>query len=144
MTGLKETRQALGAEIIAGAQDFAPPTILAQSTRLSFSTRAYNVLVTNIPGPQLPLYLLGRQLEEIYPLAFLAGDRAAAIAVTSYNGVAGFGLIGDYDELSDIDVLAEGFTTSLAEYVRLADRRARRGRTSRRVPKKQALAKKGR
>ena len=78
MTGLKESKQALGAEIIAGAQDFAPPTILAQSTRLNFSTRAYNLLVTNVPGPQLPLYLLGRELDQIYPVAFLAGDRALA------------------------------------------------------------------
>ena len=81
MTGLKESKQALGAEIIAGAQEFAPPTILAQSTRLNFSTRAYNLLVTNVPGPQLPLYLLGRELDQIYPVAFLAGDRALAVAV---------------------------------------------------------------
>jgi WS/DGAT/MGAT family acyltransferase len=144
MTGLKESRQALGAELIAGAQDFAPPTILAQTTRLNFSTRAYNVLVTNIPGPQMPLYLMGREMQEIYPLAFLAGDRAVAVAAMSYNGRVGFGLIGDYDALEDIDVLAEGFTSSLAEYLKLAERRARAGRTSRRVPKKQALAKKGR
>ncbi len=144
MTGLKESRQALGAELIAGAQDFAPPTILAQTTRLNFSTRAYNVLVTNIPGPQMPLYLMGREIQEIYPLAFLAGDRAVAVAAMSYNGRVGFGLIGDYDALEDIDVLAEGFTSSLAEYLKLAERRARHGRTSRRVPKKQALAKKGR
>ncbi|HMS63401.1 MAG TPA: wax ester/triacylglycerol synthase family O-acyltransferase [Solirubrobacteraceae bacterium] len=144
MTGLKESRQALGAELIAGAQDFAPPTILAQSTRLNFSTRAYNVLVTNIPGPQVPLYLMGRELRSIYPLAFLAGDRAAAVAVMSYNGMVGFGLIGDYDALGDIDVLADGLSGSLQEYVTLAERRARRGRTSRRAPKKQALAKKGR
>ena len=124
MTGLKEDRQALGAEIIAGAQDFAPPTILAQSTRLNFSTRAYNVLVTNIPGPQQPLYLLGRQLEQIYPLAFLAGDRAAAIAVMSYNGIAGFGLIGDYDDLADIDVLADGLHR-VAGRIRQARRPAR-------------------
>jgi hypothetical protein len=62
----------------------------------------------------------------------------------SYNGFVGFGLIGDYDALEDIDVLADGFTGSLAEYLKLAARRARAGRTSRRVPKKQTLAKKGR
>ena len=144
MTGLKESRQALGAELIAGSQDFAPPTILAQTTRLNFSTRAYNVLVTNIPGPQVPLYLMGRRIEEVYPLAFLAGDRAVAVSAMSYNGRVGFGLIGDYDALEDIDVLAEGFKSSLAEYLKLAERRTRHGRTSRRVPKKQALTKKGR
>lgn len=142
MTGLKESREALGAEIIAGTQDFAPPTILARSTRLNFSTRAYNVLVTNIPGPQMPLYLLGRELHEVYPLAFLAGDRAAALAAMSYNGIVGFGLIGDYDALADIDALADGLRESLDEYAALAARRAARGRTSRRVPRKRALARK--
>ena len=126
MTGLKESKQALGAEIIAGAQEFAPPTILAQSTRLNFSTRAYNLLVTNVPGPQLPLYLLGRELDQIYPVAFLAGDRALAIAAMSYNGRVGFGLIGDYDKLADIDVVADGIGSSLAEYVELARARGKR------------------
>jgi WS/DGAT/MGAT family acyltransferase len=126
MTGLKESRMALGAEVIAGAQEFAPPTILAQSTRMNFSTRAYNVLVTNIPGPQVPLHLLGRELAEIYPLAFLAGDRALAVAVMSYNGTVGFGLIADLDKLADLDVLAEGFEETLAEYLTLTARRERR------------------
>ncbi len=126
MTGLKESKQALGAEIIAGAQEFAPPTILAQSTRLNFSTRAYNLLVTNVPGPQVPLYLLGRQLDQIFPVAFLAGDRALAVAAMSYNGRVGFGLIGDYDKLDDIDAVADGIAEGLAEYVKLARARARR------------------
>jgi WS/DGAT/MGAT family acyltransferase len=120
MAGIKESKQALGAEIIAGAQDFAPPTILAQSSRMNFSTRFYNLLVTNIPGPQFPLYLLGRELEAIYPVAFLAGDRALAVAIMSYNGRMSFGLIGDLDAMADIEVVAEGITHSLRELVRLA------------------------
>jgi diacylglycerol O-acyltransferase / wax synthase len=120
MAGIKESKQALGAELIAGAQDFAPPTILAQSSRMNFSTRFYNLLVTNIPGPQCPLYLLGRELEAMYPVAFLAGNRALAIAIMSYNGRMSFGLIGDLDAMADIDVVAEGITHSLRELVRLA------------------------
>jgi WS/DGAT/MGAT family acyltransferase len=120
MAGIKESKQALGAELIAGAQDFAPPTILAQSTRMNFSTRFYNLLVTNIPGPQVPLYLLGRELEAMYPVAFLAGDRALAIAIMSYNGRMSFGLIGDLDAMADIEVVAEGITHALRELVRLA------------------------
>jgi WS/DGAT/MGAT family acyltransferase len=120
MAGIKDSKQALGAEIIAGAQDFAPPTILAQSSRMNFSTRFYNLLVTNIPGPQFPLYLLGRELEEIFPVAFLAGDRALAIAIMSFNGGMNFGLIGDLDAMADIDVVTEGITHSLRELVRLA------------------------
>jgi WS/DGAT/MGAT family acyltransferase len=120
MAGIKDSKQALGAEIIAGAQDFAPPTILAQSSRMNFSTRFYNLLVTNIPGPQFPLYLLGRELEEIFPVAFLAGDRALAIAIMSFNGGMNFGLIGDLDAMADIDVVTEGITHSLRELVRFA------------------------
>ena len=61
MNGLKESKQAVGAEVLAGMQALAPPTILAQASRLNFSTRLFNLLVTNVPGPQFPLYLLGRR-----------------------------------------------------------------------------------
>ena len=110
----------MGAEVIAGMQDFAPPTLLAQASRLNFSSRFFNLLVTNIPGPQFPLYLLGRELRAVFPLAFLAGDRALAIAVMSYNGGVHFGLIADLDEMPDVDAVAEGIRSSLDEYVRLA------------------------
>ena len=99
MGDVKESKHAAGAEVIAGMQDFAPPTILAQASRLNFSARFYNLLVTNIPGPQFPLYVLGRRLEAVFPVAFLAGDRALAVAVMSYDGGLGFGLIADLDAL---------------------------------------------
>ena len=67
MGELKESKQAVGAEVLAGMQNFAPPTILAQASRLNFSTRLFNLVVTNVPGPQIPLYLLGRELLDIYP-----------------------------------------------------------------------------
>ena len=86
MSGLKESKQAVGAEALTRLQDFAPPTILAQASRLNFSTRAYNVLVTNVPGPQFPLYLIGRELQELVPVPFLAPERALAVAMMSYNG----------------------------------------------------------
>ena len=71
MAGLKESKQALGAEVISGLEDFAPPTLLAMASRLNFSTRLFNVIVTNVPGPQFPLYLLGREMQELVPIAFL-------------------------------------------------------------------------
>ena len=120
MRGLKDSRQALGAEVIAAAEGFAPPTILAQASRLNFSTRFYDVLVTNVPGPQVPLYVLGRRLERVFPLPFLAGDRALAVAVMSYDGGMSFGLLGDFDALPDLDALAAGLESSLAELLRLA------------------------
>ena len=120
MADVKDSRAAMGAETIAGLQDFAPPTILAQASRLNFSGRFYNTLVTNIPGPQFPLYVLGQELLSMFPVAFLAGDRALAVAAMSYNGSVDFGLIGDYDQLADIDVVAEGLRDALAELVSAA------------------------
>ena len=86
MDGLKESKQALGAEVIAGVQNFAPPTILAQASRINFSTRLFNLIVTNVPGPQFPLYVLGRELQDLFPVAFLPEDHALAVAIMSYNG----------------------------------------------------------
>ena len=77
MKGLKESKQALGAQAIAGVEDFAPPTIFARASRLHFSNRMYNLLTTNVPGPQFPLYLLGREMKELLPVAFLAPGPAA-------------------------------------------------------------------
>jgi WS/DGAT/MGAT family acyltransferase len=120
MRDVKDSKLAMGAEVIAGMQDFAPPTLLAQASRLNFSSRFFNLLVTNIPGPQFPLYLLGRELRTVHPLAFLAGDRALAVAVMSYNGGVHFGLIADLDAMPDLDAVADGIRQSVAEYVQLA------------------------
>jgi hypothetical protein len=120
MDGLKESKQALGAEVIAGVQNFAPPTILAQASRLNFSTRLFNLLVTNVPGPQFPLYVLGREMLEAYPVAFLPQHHALAIAIMSYNGQMNFGLLGDFDALPDIDAIGESIAEELATLVSLA------------------------
>jgi diacylglycerol O-acyltransferase / wax synthase len=125
MSGLKESKQALGAKAISDLQDFAPPTIFAQASRLNFSSRMYNLLVTNVPGPQFPLYVLGRRMERIFPVPFLAGSRSLAIAIMSYDGGMDFGLLGDYDAMPDLDVLAEGIEGALAELLLLARRHKR-------------------
>jgi WS/DGAT/MGAT family acyltransferase len=123
MDGLKESKQAVGAEVLAGVQSFAPPTILAQASRLNFSTRLFNLIVTNVPGPQLPLYVRGREMKDVFPVAFLPKDHALAIAIMSYNGQMNFGLLGDYDALPDLDQIAAGVEASLADLVALARRR---------------------
>jgi diacylglycerol O-acyltransferase len=120
MDGLKESKQALGAEVIAGAQNFAPPTILAQASRLNFSTRLFNLIVTNVPGPQFPLYVLGREMLQAIPVAFLPENHALAIAIMSYNGQMNFGLLGDFDALPDIDSIGENIAAELANFVALA------------------------
>ncbi|MBS1845155.1 MAG: DUF1298 domain-containing protein, partial [Actinobacteria bacterium] len=120
MAGLKESKQALGAEMISRFNDFAPPTLLAQASRLNFSTRLFNLLVTNVPGPQIPLYVLGRELEEVFPVAFLPQNHALAIAIMSYNGKIGFGLLADYDSMEDINTLGDGINDALEELLAAA------------------------
>jgi diacylglycerol O-acyltransferase / wax synthase len=129
MDGLKESKQAVGAATLAAVNSLAPPTILAQASRLNFSTRLFNLLVTNIPGPQVPLYVLGRQLQDLFPVAFLPEDHALAIAIMSYNGGLDYGLLGDYDAMPDIDVVADGIDAALSELLAAA-----RGRRPHRVP----------
>jgi diacylglycerol O-acyltransferase len=120
MGELKESKQALGAEVIAALNDFAPPTLLAQASRLNFSTRLFNLIVTNVPGPQFPLYLLGREMQEIVPIAFLPEHHALAVAIMSYNGKVDFGLLADYDAMPDIDAFASHLEESLAELLAAA------------------------
>lgn len=120
MNGLKDSKQALGAEVIAGAQNFAPPTILAQASRINFSTRLFNLLVTNVPGPQFALYLLGRRALEAAPIPFLAERHALAIAIVSYDGQLNFGLLGDYDAMPDIAFLRDGIAESIDELLEIA------------------------
>jgi len=120
MEGLKESKQALGAEVIAGVQNFAPPTMLAQASRLNFSTRLFNLLVTNVPGPQFPLYVLGREILEAYPIAFLPENHALAIAIMSYNGQMNFGLLSDFDAVPDLEVIGDSIQQELLTLVKLA------------------------
>ena len=120
MDDLKESKQAIGAEALTNAQNFAPPTVLAQASRLNFSTRLFNMLVTNIPGPQFPLWVAGRKMHTVFPIAFLPKDHALAIAIMSYDGHMNFGLLGDYDAMDDLDDLATAIEVALAELVALA------------------------
>ena len=129
MDGLKDSKQALGAEVLAGMQALAPPTVFAQASRLNFSTRLFNLLVTNVPGPQFPLYLLGRELQDLFPVAFLPKNHALAIAIMSYDGGMDFGLLGDYDAMPDLDRIGEMLEESLGELLEAADAAAERNGT---------------
>jgi WS/DGAT/MGAT family acyltransferase len=124
MDGLKESKQAVGAATLTAVNNLAPPTILAQASRLNFSTRLFNLIVTNIPGPQIPLYVLGRKLEDLFPVAFLPKEHALAIAIMSYNGGIDYGLLADFDAMPDVDVIAEGIDDALAELLDAARGRA--------------------
>jgi WS/DGAT/MGAT family acyltransferase len=120
MGEVKQSKQVMGAEAIVALNDFAPPTVLAQAARINFSTRLFNLIVTNVPGPQFPLYVLGRELETVVPVAFLPSKHALAVAIFSYNGKMSFGLLGDFDSMEDVDVIKGGLGDALSELVEAA------------------------
>src|SRR3954452_10172833 len=115
MQGLKESGQAVGAQAITRLADAAAPTVLDQAARLQSRQRFFNLTVTNVPGPQLPLYMLGRRLEAFYPMVPLVLNTALGIAIMSYDGRVYFGLLGDFDALRDLDALAEDLAHAIDE-----------------------------
>jgi diacylglycerol O-acyltransferase / wax synthase len=133
MADLKSSGQAVGAQVLTNLAGFAPPTILSQAARLQARQPFFNLVVTNVPGPQFPLYLLGRELEVLYPVVPLAQRQALGIAVMSYNGHLGFGLLGDYDALPDIEDIAEDVRGAIAALARAAGVRTRTARPARRA-----------
>jgi WS/DGAT/MGAT family acyltransferase len=110
MEELKASKQPFGAEAIWALndwfRDFAPPVLLRPTATINFSTRLFNMLVTNFPGPQIPFYVLGRELIGVYPVGFLARGHALAIAIFSYNGQIFFGLIADRDSIADLEAIS--------------------------------------
>jgi diacylglycerol O-acyltransferase len=114
MRGLKESGQAVGAQALTSLADFAPPTIMSQAARLQSRQRFFNLVVTNVPGPQVPLYLLGHHLQAFYPVVPLAHHQALGIAIMSYDGRLGFGLLGDYDAMPDLEDLAADLEQAIA------------------------------
>jgi diacylglycerol O-acyltransferase / wax synthase len=120
MNEVKESGQAVGAQVLTELSGFAPPTIMAQAARLQARQRLFNLVVTNVPGPQVPLYMLGRELDAIYPMVPLAENTALGIAIMSYNGQLNFGLVSDYDALDDVESLAEELGLSIEEIVAAA------------------------
>ncbi len=115
MKGVKEGGSALGAHALSRLGDFAPPTLLAQASRLQAVTRMFNLVVTNVPGPQFPLYLLGKRMLRCFPQVPLAAQQAVGIALLSYDGRIGVGLIGDADAAKDLPALGAAIRTSLNE-----------------------------
>ena len=120
MQGLKESGQAVGAATLTALADFAPPTIMTQAARLQARQRYFNVVVTNIPGPQLALYMQGRRLERFYPVVPLARNQALGIAIMSYDGKLGYGLLADFDALPDLESIAQHVRDAVGSLARAA------------------------
>ncbi len=117
MGDLKGSGQAVGAEILTRITDVAPTTIASQAARLQPAQRFFNLVVTNVPGPQFPLYVLGRQMESIFPMVPLARRQALCVGIMSYNGQVNFGLVGDYDAMADLDSFALDLEAAILEIV---------------------------
>jgi diacylglycerol O-acyltransferase / wax synthase len=119
MAAHKESGQSVGAEALIALSGFAPPTIHSAAARLAsgLSRRLFNVVVTNVPGPQFPLYAAGAQMVDCYPVVPLAKGQAVSIGLTSYDGGVYYGLNADRDAMPDVDVLALCIEEALGELV---------------------------
>jgi diacylglycerol O-acyltransferase len=126
LDGLRSSGRAVAVEALVERDGFAPPTVISQAARLQAHQRAFNVAVTNIPGPRDARHLLGRELRSIYPALPLARGQALSVAVVSYAGRLCFGLLADADALADLDLLAGQLEQSLGELAKGS--RAKRSR----------------
>jgi diacylglycerol O-acyltransferase / wax synthase len=142
MGDLKSSGQAVGAEILTKLTDFAPSTIASQAARLQPAQRFFNLVVTNVPGPQFPLYVLGREMESIFPMVPLARRQALCVGIMSYNGQVNFGLIGDYDAMADLDSFALDLEATTEEVIATAPAKAakQRAKPAKKQPKKRKAA----
>ncbi len=145
MENLKASGQAVGAQVLTNLAGFAPPTILSQAARLQARQRFFNLVVTNVPGPQFPLYVLGRRLRVLYPVVPLAQRQALGIAVMSYDGHLGFGLLADFDALPELESIADDLKRSIASLARAAGvsppaKRSAKKAASKAAPRKRKAA----
>jgi diacylglycerol O-acyltransferase len=113
----KDTGRAVDARTLSDIAGFAPTTLHALGVRVSNEVlrRQHDVLVTNVPGPQMTLYAAGERLVASYPVLPLAAGHLLAIGVTSYDGQVFFGLTADRDAVSDLDVLAQCLDDAVEE-----------------------------
>ena len=117
MNELKESKQAVAAEVLTSLSGFAPPLLLALGTRVfaRLPQRMVQTVTTNVPGPQQPLYACGRRMLAAYPYVPLAGSVRIGIAIFSYHGRISFGVTGDYDTCPDLAVLCHGIEEGIEE-----------------------------
>jgi WS/DGAT/MGAT family acyltransferase len=115
MKEMKESGMAVGAEVLVEMTNYLPPTVLAIASRLLVRQRTVNLGITNVPGPQFPLYCMGARLEEAFPYVGIVENQALMIAVLSYDGQLGFGVTGDRDVLPDLALITEGIEKAMTE-----------------------------
>ncbi|MCC5953381.1 MAG: wax ester/triacylglycerol synthase family O-acyltransferase [Acidimicrobiia bacterium] len=128
MGALKGSHMPEAGEVVTTVGDLAPPMLLGAVSRMAIRTlrtmsqQSVNTVTTNVPGPQFPLYCLGREMREYRPFVPLSHGVRVGTAILSYNGTLSFGVTGDLDTASDVDVLAGGIVAGVDELVAAAHR----------------------
>ncbi len=112
---LKDSKQALGASVLAAVSEWTVPTLLSLATRMAYRFRASNLVVTNVPGPQLPLYLLGARMRDSYPMLNLLLQHSLGIALFSYDGRLHWGFMADWELVPDLHDFVDATQASFAE-----------------------------
>jgi WS/DGAT/MGAT family acyltransferase len=123
MEGLKESKQAVAGEALTSMSGFAPPMLLALGMRVStrIPQHQLNTVTTNVPGPQIPLYICGRRMLKAFPYVPLGGHMRVGVAIFSYNGEVNFGVTGDLDTTPDLDVLCRGIEDGIKQLLKASD-----------------------
>jgi len=124
MNQYKRVMDALDARAIMGAADFVAPTLMALGTRAAMRTGQpwAQTVTTNVPGPPVPLYVLGKQMRSLYPYVPIAMGLRVSIGIFSYTGSITFGINADFDAFPDIDVLSRGICRGMDELLEIAGR----------------------
>ena len=123
---LKEKRQALSADLLLNMSDYVAPTLMSLAARAVHRQPFVNLIVTNVPGPQVPLYLMGARLIEAFPIVPLTQNLTVVVGILSYDGILHFGLWADRDGGGDLEVLAGGIEDAFAEMAKVATERGSR------------------
>jgi diacylglycerol O-acyltransferase / wax synthase len=121
---LKEREQAVGADFLIGLTQYLAPTLMSAASRLAHRQPFFNIICTNVPGPQFPLYLMGGRLLEAFPIVPLTRNLSVVVGILSYDGTLHFGLFADRDACPDVEFLAAGIEDAFAELKKLAEERA--------------------
>ncbi len=117
---LKATNQALDADLIMAVAEWTPTILLTLASRSASGAPPYNMMVTNVPGPQRPLYLLGARLLSIYSQVPIADATALGIALVSYDGKLCWGFNADFELVPDLEVFADLVEASFKELAQAA------------------------
>jgi WS/DGAT/MGAT family acyltransferase len=113
--GLKESRQAAGSEVLTGVTGWTGSSILSAALRLAFRARPFNLVVTNVPGPQVPLYLLDAPMRAVYPQVPLFPNQGLGVALFSYAGTLHWGFNADWELMPDLRDFVTAIQDSFSE-----------------------------